>query len=105
MSVTDTVNLRGDGERIPGFQDETEESVQAREDEFLIDLYADVIRHPRFYTEGTEQWARTEIERRLRRPVAPPPCPQCSGSGRAWVHDAAGGYGTTCQNCDGTGIR
>lgn len=49
---------------------------------------------------------RTEILRRMEdRPVEPPPCPQCSGSGRAWVHDAAGGYGTTCSSCDGTGAK
>jgi hypothetical protein len=35
----------------------------------------------------------------------PRPCPKCGGSGRAWVHDAFGAYGTTCRECDGTGIR
>jgi hypothetical protein len=34
-----------------------------------------------------------------------PVCPTCRGSGRAWVHDAAGGFGTTCSSCDGTGTR
>jgi DnaJ-class molecular chaperone len=38
-------------------------------------------------------------------PTEPNACPACRGSGRAWVHDAFGAYGTTCPGCDGSGTR